>query len=768
MYGVRRFTWTIAQSSNLLSVVVAAMLLAIANLLVPLLQPSLMSSGRYIFVIAVMLSSVPLFVRLTGAKTRRWGWALLLIAELLTALAGALYGGLPNGTNPFSAPTANLVLAILISLSAATGVVIVMSQWYRVLDKVLMVDGLVSGLAIAGLFAWLFLHRIFKVGSREFLTSNHNENMVVGLLLVGMIVVVVSALSLADVIRNYSVPILAAGLFVIAAGEVLAIHAEQKELSNLGATIDACWIVGYLLAGVAASYDRPPSSKETTIGVRTVQLRQARKLTAFGLLAILVIILSYISRDPAIVGGLALGSLATLIIRLLMSLRLERTHSEQFEVLAHTDPLTGLANRRTLAEQIIANGSSSALGAGGGVLLVDLDNFKEVNDALGHRAGDHLLIGLSARLKSLLGEHHLSRIGGDEFAIECASGTVGDLMELANQLKEIIRVPIVIDDLALSVSASIGVAPRTGEDDSPDALIRRADVAMYRAKELKSGTQYYEFEHDRNDPSRLVMYGELSESVKNRTIDVYFQPLIDMADHGIRGCEALARWTSPSAGPVPPDRFIPMIELQGLISPFTAHVLDESVRHTKGLDDLGDERGVSVNVSERDFINADFPNIVSEILQSHRFRPDRLTIEITENVIANDDVATVRTLHRLRDLGVRVSIDDFGTGYSTLSKLMDYPVDELKIDQTFVSKVLTNSIASAIVKASVELAHSMGLNIVAEGIEDQATFQFLEALGVDVAQGYYFARPMPAAECESFLRYYLGSVHEIAEPLKST
>ena len=488
-------------------------------------------------------------------------------------------------------------------------------------------------------------------------------------------------------------------------------------------------------------------------------MRQAWKLATFGLLAIVVIALSFIFKDPPIVGGLALASLAVLIVRLLMSLRLERTSSDLFESLAHTDPLTGLANRRTLTEQILANGSSR-LEPRGGVLLVDLDNFKEVNDALGHRAGDLLLVELSTRLKSFLGESHLSRIGGDEFAIECANGTVEELMVLGNQLKDIIREPIMVDDLALCVSASIGVASRNGEDDSPDALIRRADVAMYRAKELKSGTQHYEFEHDRNDPSRLVMYGELSESVKNKAIDIYFQPFVDIKSRSIKGCEALARWTSPSSGPVPPDRFIPMIEIQGLISPFTAHVLDESIRHTKNLDDLGDERGVSVNVSERDFINADFPSIVSKILQTHKFRPDRLTIEITENVIANDDIATIRTLHRLRDVGVRVSIDDFGTGYSTLSKLMDYPVDELKIDQVFVSKVLTNSIASAIVKASVELAHSMELNIVAEGIEDEATFQFLEALGVNVAQGYYFARPMPTAECEKFLREYIGAENE--------
>lgn len=733
------------------------MLLALLNLVVAYLQPSLMSSGRWIFVVAVVLSCVPVAVHLGQDTTRRWGWSFVLSAELLTALAGALYGRLPGGANPFAPPTTNLVLAVLISVSAATGVVIMVSEWYRVLDKVLLVDGLVAGLALAGLVAWLFLHRIFQIGTREFVSSNHNENIAVGLILFVMIVFIFSVLSLADVIHNRSVPYLAAGVLVIAVGEVLAIHAEHREITSLGGTIDVCWIGGYLLAGVAAYHDRAPTSKEATIGVRTVQMRQARKLATFGLLAVVVIALSYISKDPAVVGGLALASLAALIIRLLISLRLERTQSELFEVLAHTDPLTGLANRRTLAEKIMDSSRPSSFSPRGGVLLVDLDNFKEVNDALGHRAGDLLLVELSARLKSFLGEHHLSRIGGDEFAIECARGNAEELMVLANQLKELIREPITIDDLALSVSASIGVAPRTGDDDSSDALIRRADVAMYRAKELKSGTQYYEFEHDRNDPSRLVMYGELSEAVKNKTIDVHFQPLFDFANRGIRGCEALARWTSPSAGPVPPDRFIPMIELQGLISPFTAYVLDESVRHTKMLDDLGEDRGVSVNVSERDFINADFPRMVTEIVQAHQFRPDRLTIEITENVIANDDVATVRTLHRLRDLGVRVSIDDFGTGYSTLSKLMDYPVDELKIDQVFVSQVLTNPIASAIVKASIELAHSMSLNIVAEGIEDHATFEFLEALGVNIGQGYHFARPMPAAECETFLRNYINS-----------
>ncbi len=629
------------------------------------------------------------------------------------------------------------------------------SQWFHAIDQVLVIDGIAAGLAVASLLAWLVLHRILKVGTREFLTANHNENIVVGLVLFVMIVFITAALSLVDVVPNLPVPFLAAGVLAISIGEVLAVRAERRELSQLshwGAIIDSCWIGGYLLAGVAANRDRATSLEQRAIGVRTVQARQARKLAGVGALAITITTLSSIFKDSVIVASLALASLTVLIVRLLVSLRAERHHSDLFEVLAHTDPLTGLANRRTLAEQIIEN--STVDGASGGVLLIDLDNFKEVNDALGHRAGDLLLIRLSRRLKSFLGERHLARIGGDEFAIECANGTVEELMELAEQLNGLIREPIVIDDLALSVSASIGVASRTGDDDSPDVLIRRADVAMYRAKELKSGAQHYEFEHDRNDPSRLVLYGELSESVKNKTIEVYFQPLLDIADGRVRGCEALARWISPSLGPVPPDRFIPMIELQGLIAPFTAHVLDEAVRHTRSLDGLGHERGVSVNVSERDFLNTDFANIVTEILHAHSFRPERLTIEITENVIANDDTATIRCLHRMRDLGVRLSIDDFGTGYSTLSKLMDYPVDELKIDQIFVSNALTSSNASAIVRASVEIARSMDLILVAEGIEDEATFQFLEKLGVNIAQGYYFARPMPAQECAAFLRDY--------------
>lgn len=724
-----------------------------------LFRPSFNWVGRWIFLGAVLLTSLPIAVRLRRSTIRRLAWSLFLIAELLTALTGALYGKLPGGTNPFAPPKVNLVLAILISLSAAAGVVMIIHDWHRKVDRTIKVDALIGGLAVASSLALLFLHRIFKVGTQEFLATNRNENIAIGLLLFVMIVFSMSALSLVDVLTNKLVSLLAAALMILSIGEVLAVRAARLEISDWGATIDSCWISGYLLVGIVANHDRRRFYEMKPIGTRTIEIRQSRKIAAFGALAIIIVILATFFKDPPIVVELALASLIVLIVRLLISLRRERTQSDLFEEQALTDSLTGLGNRRSLAERV-ANNSLPTMEARGGILLIDLDNFKEVNDALGHPTGDLLLIRLSRRLKEFLGERHVARIGGDEFAIECANGTTEELMDLAEQLTDLIREPFEVNDLALSVSASIGVASRSGDDDSPDALLRQADVAMYRAKEMKSGVEHYEFEHDRNDPNRLVLYGELSDAVKNKTIEVFFQPLIDFVDRRVRGCEALARWTSSSQGPVPPDRFVPMIELQGLIAPFTAHVLDEAVRYTKSLDWIGIEHGASVNVSERDLINVEFLDVVTRIIESHNFRPDRLTIEITENVIANDNAAAIRCLQRMRDLGVRLSIDDFGTGYSTLSKLMNYPVDELKIDQLFVSNVLSSSSASAIVRASVELAHSMDLTVVAEGIEDEETFQFLGALGVNVAQGYFFARPMPARECETFLRQHIRGTSE--------
>ncbi len=706
--------------------------------------------GRGLFAAAVVAAAVPVYQRIRRFRARRVTWSLVLAAELLTGLAGALYGTLPHGVNPFAPPTTNLVLALLTSILAVAFVGSLTVASLRVLDTNMLIDAAAGGLAISSLLAWLYLRGVLEPLSTVINGAGQRENFLVGLSLLAIIVILATAVTMIDVTGDRLMIDVAAAAILISVGEVLAHRGVLVHSSRWGLLIDLCWLAAYVEVGRAAQQDDGVTTRAGARRERTFARNQARKIAAFGILALVVIVISTLSSDPPIVGGLAVAALAVLLVRLLVSLRAERLNSHRFEELAVTDPLTGLANRRglTVGPTVTASPGETH----GGVVLIDLDNFKDVNDSLGHRAGDQVLAQLAHRLKSSIDDGAvLARLGGDEFAVSCPTGSPEDLERLANEVAALVREPVIVEGLSLHLSASVGVAVRSSTSEHQEELIRKADVAMYQAKERHAGVSVYDFEHDRNDPRRLILYGLVSEAVRDETIDVHLQPLVDVAEGSVAGWEALARWSPDGYGPIPPERFVRMIEMQGLVVPFTAHVLRRSLHHVTGLAALGASHRLSVNVSERDFVNADFPRVVDATLADFAFPASRLTIEITEDALANDDARIDQCIRDLRAMGVRVSIDDFGTGYSTLSKLVDFPVDELKIDRSFVSRVLTNHKALAVVRAAVDLAQAMDLVTVAEGVEDEATYAALVALGVDLIQGYHIARPMPPSACADFL-----------------
>ncbi len=727
----------------------ATLLLALALAVADRHAPGLGGVGRGVFAAAVVVAAVPVYQRIRRFRARRVTWGLLLAAELLTGLAGGLYGALPRGGNPFAPPTTNLVLAVLTSGLAVAFVGSLTIASLRVLDTNMLIDAAAGGLAISSLLAWLYLRGVLEPLSTVINGVGQRENLLVGLSLLAIIVILATATTMIDVTGDRLMIDVAGAAVLISVGEVLAHRDVVVHSSRWGLLIDLCWLAGYVVVGRAAELDDGVTTRAGARHERTFARVQSRKIAAFGVLALAVIVLSTLSNDPPVVGGLAVASLAVLLVRLLVSLRAERLNSFLFEELAVTDPLTGLTNRRgfTVSGPAAPPGSTH-----GGVVLIDLDNFKDVNDSLGHRAGDQVLTQLAQRLRaSLDSDVVLARLGGDEFAVSCPTGSPEDLQRLADEVAALVREPVVVEGLSLHLSASVGVALRSTNAEHQEELIRKADVAMYQAKERHSGVSVYDFEHDRNDPRRLILYGRVSEAVRDGTIDVHLQPLVDVACGNVAGWEALARWSPDGYGPIPPARFVRMIEMQGLVVPFTAHVLRRSLHHVSSLGAVGATHRLSVNVSERDFVNADFPRVVDAALADVDFPASRLTIEITEDALANDDARIDQCIQDLRTMGVRVSIDDFGTGYSTLSKLVDFPVDELKIDRSFVGRVLTNPKALAVVRAAVDLARAMDLVTVAEGVEDDETYDALVDLGVDFIQGYRVARPMPPSDCARFL-----------------
>ena len=382
-------------------------------------------------------------------------------------------------------------------------------------------------------------------------------------------------------------------------------------------------------------------------------------------------------------------------------------------------------------------------------MLLDLDRFKEVNDTLGHHYGDELLRDLGPRLAEAIGPDGLvARLGGDEFAV-LPSETTADASELeaiAQRLIKCVQQPVAVDEMTLEVGVSIGVArfPRDGND--PHSLLRSADVAMYAAKEAHAGCKVYAATLDRHSVRRLSVLSEFRRALDSDEIVVFYQPIMYMDGTGVHGAEGLVRWEHPELGLLPPSDFLPIVEQTGLIGSLTRHVLEQAVAQCAAWRRAGKELTVSVNLSVRNLLDPDLPSLIGDLLSLYGLSPEALQLEITESMLMSDPDRSLVTLTRLNQLGVGLSVDDYGTGYSSLANLRRLPIDELKIDRSFVSPMLSDESDLIIVRSTINLGHDLGLKVVAEGVEDEATLHRLAGLGSDFAQGYHFSKPLaPAA-----------------------
>jgi diguanylate cyclase (GGDEF)-like protein len=445
--------------------------------------------------------------------------------------------------------------------------------------------------------------------------------------------------------------------------------------------------------------------------------------------------------------GLAMFAVVLIIFQYLIGELLKSKHrGEQLQRIATTDELTGLANRerfRARLDETIA--TAEAANENFAVMLLDLDRFKEVNDTLGHHYGDELLRDLGPRLAATVGPDGLvARLGGDEFAVLPAEAT-GDIEELeaiARRLMTCVQQPVVVDEMTLDVGVSIGVArfPRDGDD--PHSLLRSADVAMYAAKEAHAGCKVYAAALDRHSVRRLSVLSEFRRALDSDEIVVFYQPIMYMDGERVHGAEGLVRWQHPELGLLPPSDFIPIVEQTGLIAPLTRHVLERAIAQCAEWRRAGRELTVSVNLSVRNLLDPDLPGLIGDLLSLYGLVPEALQLEITESMLMSDPERSLVTLTRLAQLGVGLSVDDYGTGYSSLANLRRLPIDELKIDRSFVSPMLSDESDLIIVRSTINLGHDLGLKVVAEGVEDEATLNRLAGLGCDFAQGYHFSKPL--------------------------
>ena len=441
----------------------------------------------------------------------------------------------------------------------------------------------------------------------------------------------------------------------------------------------------------------------------------------------------------------------------------ERKETER--ILRHRskhDSLTELPNRHHLVETLserVASGQRFAL------LLLDLDRFKEINDALGHETGDRLLLDVARRLTTLARSTDLvARLGGDEFAVVVDGADDDDsAAAIAADLLRAFDAPFEFDGMGLHVGASIGIAVSQGEasGDNVTLLLQRADVAMYRAKASGAGWSTFGQADEQNRPARLAMVSDLRDAIDAGEVEAHYQPQLDLRSGTVKQVEVLARWKRNGVD-IRPDVFIPLAEHTGLIARLTKSILRQSLAQAKRWADIGLPVSVAVNVSALTMRDPAFLGSIIDALAEARVAPSTLTLEITESALADHTDGAVAIMRELRSAGIRLSIDDFGSGYSSMAYLKRLPIDELKIDRTFITDMLSDERDQPITRSIIELAHSLGLEVVAEGVESPALQSMLSTFSCDAVQGYGVCRPVPASELTSWLAGRVAS--EIAAP----
>lgn len=509
---------------------------------------------------------------------------------------------------------------------------------------------------------------------------------------------------------------------------------------RFGTPVDAAFTAGPVLVAFAAW--RMPARALRRTGNAAVAMIVPGVAT---LVALVLLVMDHVTRIPTIAIGLSAGAVVAAVGRTAFFLRQER-QLVQSRRDAETDYLTGLPNRRALLAMLRARLTLDWSNVE--LLLVDLDGFKEVNDTLGHASGDRLLVEIADRLRTGAGDG-VARLGGDEFAIVLAVSD-GEPLERARALRELVDGALLIDGCQVSVGASIGLAgagaDAAPERLTPEELLRRADVALYRAKSQHSGIETWSPALDTGARDRLELLAELRLALaSDDQIVVHHQVQVHPGTREVLAAEALVRWEHPRRGLLAPGAFLPAVEQAGLLPQLTLRVLELVLRHQALALRVGPTPPVSVYVGAPDLLLPDFASRVAGLLARHAVPAACLRIEVTEGVVMSDAERILATLYELRELGVTLSLDDYGTGLSSLSYLRSLPVDELKIDRSFVQRLTTDPATALIVASTISLAHGLGLRVVAEGVEDEQTLAALVVAGCDLVQGYLTGRPAACA-----------------------
>src|SRR4051812_5927679 len=675
-------------------------------------------------------------VRATADRAAWWCLAVGMTAKLVGSLAYYLH----DRTQPDAAfPSLSDVGWVLFYPLGIAALLTMLRPRMRRVGAGGWLDGTVTGLTAAAFAVALAL----SPGVQPSPDSSDVSYPVANMLL---LVVIAGALSLVGRGAGWAWWCVGGGLAAfIAVDAVYTVQAARGVYLD-GGPLDLGWVLGAALLALSTVLGGPEGRRPLPGG--------GALLVPFlcAVAALSLLFSAYVDRRDALAGVLALGAVLAALARTARTFHQVQALADSRRQ-ARTDELTGLANRRRAYEALVAADARLRQGAGVAVLLLDLDRFKEINDSLGHAAGDALLRQIAPRLGPLLRSSDLlARLGGDEFVVIAADLDAAGARALADRLREQLQVPFQHQGTTLSVDASIGIAVGPQEAGTAEELLQLADLAMYAAKSGRLGVAVYDQARDGEGRHRLETAEQLRAGIAAGQLVLHHQPKVSAADGAVVGVEALVRWQHPTRGLLFPDAFVDLAESFGLMQTLTSAVLDLALAQCRAWRDRGWRVPVAVNVSPSNLVDEAFPRTVAGLLDRHGLSAADLVLEVTEGLLMADRERAAGVLTALRGMGVGIAIDDYGTGYSSLAYLAELPVTELKLDRSFVAAMTDSPRTAAIVTSTLQLAHALGLVLVAEGVEDQATAHALTELGCDVVQGYQLSPPVPAAELEVWLR----------------
>ncbi|MDQ1695810.1 MAG: diguanylate cyclase [Frankiaceae bacterium] len=695
---------------------------------------------------AVLIAATLLmFLRVCLVRRDRLQWVLLGIGVGLYTAGDTIYFAWVQFQTPLPYPSIADVLWLAVYPFLYAGLVIACRHRIDMPRRTVWLDSVVAALgmsAVAAMAISVILHHT-NGSTRQILTTISYP---IGDLL--LLVLVVGAYGLLEWRPDRMLSYLGIGIALFAAADTIFLLRLSTGTYVVGTPLDATWVWACVVIACAAL--RPPARK-ASMGFHGWTILIVPTMFALSSLGLLVY--GSIRRLPLLTVGLATVALVCAILRAGATFREVQQLARTRDIQARTDALTGLGNRRLFHEALLRRIDALSAGDRFAVMFLDLDHFKEVNDSLGHSFGDRLLVDIGQRLtQHVRGTDVLVRLGGDEFAVLLDHSSRTSAEQIAHRLRADIQRSFVFDGITIHTDVSVGIAMCPDVATTADGLMQRADLAMYEAKVDRRGCVVYSaVDHD-DLTSRMRLIQELRTALTDGQLVMHYQPKIDLQSGRLEGVEALVRWDHPDLGLLFPDSFIPEAERYGLMRALTTSVLTLALDQAREWQTAGTPTTMAINISASNLLDVELPEQIDTMLRIRGLEANLLTVEVTESTLMIDPLRATTVLNALRKTGVRVSVDDYGTGYSSLARLRDLPVDELKLDRSFIAHIDDDKRFAAIVTSTVELAHALGLTLVAEGIETVEALQRVSDFGCDIGQGYHISRPMPAEELTEWLR----------------